>query len=158
MLGPPDIRTSLKGLGETLCVSLKFCGNSSGTYEVVALRSPRSTQGLLGFRHGTLEESENSPERVPWAGPQKSRKSALWSLKRVRNESESQVLDSFRTLLRLRGALFWDSGGPASGNLSGLFWPEEAGDAVWGGADCKRGKSIRFIFPARGGKCPWVGC
>ena len=46
-------------------------------------------------------------ERVP-GRPE----SAPLSLKRVRKESESQVLDSFRTLLTLQGALFRDGGGP----------------------------------------------
>ena len=68
------------------------------------------------------KESRKSP---PGAGPPESRKSAPQSLKRVRKELESQVSDSFRTLLRLRGALFRDSGGPAPGGsfgtLFGLF-------------------------------------
>ena len=70
-----------------------------------------------------------SPKRVweeyPGAGSQKCRTIAPRSLKRVRKESESQVLDSFRTLLRLWRALFrhfWD---PAPGysfrTLFGLF-------------------------------------
>ena len=49
-------------------------------------------------------EPRKSPKRVrkeyPGAGPQKCPKSAPWSLKRVRKKSESQILDSFRTLLR----------------------------------------------------------
>ena len=77
------------------------------------------------FGPGTPEESEKSPETVPRAGPQKCRKSAPRSLKRVRKESESQDLDSFRTLLRLRGALFRHFWGPAPGysfrTLFGLF-------------------------------------
>ena len=52
---------------------------------------------------GTPEESEKSPERAPGRRTQKSRKSAPRSLKRVRKESENQLLDSFQTLLRLRG-------------------------------------------------------
>ena len=64
-------------------------------------------------------EPRKSPKRVrkeyPAAGPQKCPKSAPRSLKRVRKESESQALDSFRTLSRLRGAFFGHFWGPAPG-------------------------------------------
>ena len=87
---------------------------------------PRLTQGLPG---PLGPEARKSPKRVrkeyPGAGPQKCPKSAPRSLKRVRKESESQVLDSFRTLLRLRGALFGHFWGSGSGypfrTLFGLF-------------------------------------
>ena len=87
-------------------------------------RWPRPTQGP--------EESKKSPKEHAGAGPQKSRKSAVRSLKRVRTESKSQVLDSFRT----RGALFRLSGllGPAPGysfqTLFRLFQGSRA--PVWG--------------------------
>ena len=86
--------------------------------------APHRVSGPFG--PGTPEESGKSPERVPGAGPQKCPKSAPRSLKRVRKESESQILDSFRTLSTLRGALFGHFWGPAPGysfrTLSGLFW------------------------------------
>ena len=69
--------------------------------------------GLFGPRNPGRVQKE-----YPRAGPQKSRKSAPQSFKRVRKESKSQVLDSFRTLLRLRGALFRDFWGPL---FFGLF-------------------------------------
>ena len=59
---------------------------------------------------------------------------------RGRTQSKARLSDSFRTLLRLRGALFrhfWD---PAPGALSGLFsdssgvpGPKGPGDPVWAG-------------------------
>ena len=55
----------------------------------------------MGFGGGGV-----GPERVPRARAPKCRKSAPRSLKRVRKVSESQVVDCFRTLLRLRGTLF----------------------------------------------------
>ena len=75
-------------------------------------------------------EPRKSPKRVPkeypGTGPQKSRKSAPRSPKRVRKESKTRwLLDSFRTLLGLRGALFRDFWGPVPGysfgTLFGLF-------------------------------------
>ena len=85
-------------------------------FGLFVLRSAPPRTGSPGpFGPGTPEESEKSPERVPRAGPQKCRKSAPRSLKRVRKESESQVLDSGRTLLRLRDALFRHFWGPAPG-------------------------------------------
>ena len=91
------------------------------------------------FGPGTPEVSEKSPERAPRnRRPQKSRKSAPQSLK----ESERSLKSDFRTLLRLRDALFRDFWGPVPGcsfqTLFGLFWvpgPKGPADPVWGGAD-----------------------
>ena len=60
-------------------------------------------------------------KEYPRAGPQKSRKSAPRSPNRVRKESKTWLLDSFRTLLGLQGALFRDFWGPARRTLFGLF-------------------------------------
>ena len=83
---------------------------------VVLGSAPRGTGSPGPFGPGSPKESEKSPERVPRKTTPESRKSAPRSLKRVGKESESQVLDSLRTLLRLRGALFRDSGSPSPGN------------------------------------------
>ena len=110
---------------------------------------PRPTQGLPS---PSGPEPRKSPKRVrkehPGPGPQKSPKSAPRSLKRVRKESESQVSDSFRTLLRLRGALFGDFSGPGPGysfrTLFGLFrgsGPEGLGRPCAG-----RGQSQGFLL------------
>ena len=97
--------------------------------------APPGTGSPGPFGPGTPEESEKTPERVPRAGPQSPRPG-------VSKESESQVLDSFRTLFGLRGALFGDSGGAVRGTLSGLSsdssrvpGPKGSGDPVPGGAD-----------------------
>ena len=103
------------------------------------------TQGLPG--PSGPKRPWKSRKRVrkehPGAGPQKCRKSAPRSLKRVRKESETQ---NFQTLF----GLFWDSGGHCfgtfvalpRGTLSGLFsdsgvssGPKGPADPVWGGAD-----------------------
>ena len=89
---------------------------------------PTEKKKGISLRNGpsgprTPEESEKSPERVyPGTGPQKSRKSAPRSPKRVRKESKSQVSDSFRTLLGLRGALFRDFWGPVPGYSFGTLF------------------------------------
>ena len=88
-----------------------------------------------------------NPGRVrkeyPGAGPQKRRKSARRSLKRVRKESESQVLVSFSDSFETPGH-FW---GPVPGYSfrtlisvsSGVPGPKGPGDPAWGGADRKHG-------------------
>ena len=83
---------------------------------------PCLAQGLPARNPG---ESEKSPERVPRARAPKVPKERARSLTRVRKESKSQVLDFFRTLLRLWGALFRDCWGSDPGcsfrTLFGLF-------------------------------------
>ena len=130
---------------------------------------PRPTQGLPG---PSGPEPRKSPKRVrkeyPGAGPQKCPKSAPRSLERVRKESESQILDSFRTLSRLRGALFGHFWGPAPGysfrTLFGLFrgsGPEGSGRPCVG-----RGRSQKTAEQQGQGACatakrgfnehPWI--
>ena len=80
--------------------------------------APPRTKSQRPFGPGTPEESEKSPETVPQGGTprvaprslKESRKSAHRSFKRIQEESESQVLDSFRTFLV-----------PLPGTVSGLF-------------------------------------
>ena len=72
-------------------------------------RGPRGADRLLFWYDevGPLSSIRLGPAPTHSLGdPPESRKTAPWSLKRVQNESESQVLESFRTLLRLQGALF----------------------------------------------------
>ena len=107
---------------------------------------PRPTQGLPG---PSGLEPLKSPKRVrkeyPGAGPQKCPKSAPRSLERVRKESKSQILDSFRTLSRLGAHSLGTFGALPRGTLSGLFsdssgvpGPKGPRDPVWGGADRNR--------------------
>ena len=92
-----------------------------------------------GFQGPLCQEPRKSPKRVPkesWSRTPRVQKECAPHLKTVRRK----VLDSFWTLLRLQGALFWDSAGPAPadsfGTLSGLFWgsgPEGPGRPKGGG-------------------------
>ena len=77
----------------------------------IRARNPRRVRKESG--KSTPEQGPKSAERVRRRVSEESEKSP--------KESESQVLDSFRTLLRLRGALFHHFWGPAPGALSGLF-------------------------------------
>ena len=85
--------------------------------------APHRVSRALRARNPGRVRKESGKE-YPGHG-QKCPKSAPRSLERVRKESESQILDSFRTLSRLRGALFGNFWGPAPGysfrTLSGLF-------------------------------------
>ena len=75
---------------------------------------------LFTFGPGTRKSLKRAPKEPPRPGPPESRKSASWSLKRVRKESESQVFwlfsDSFETPGRTLSRL-WESrpGGLNSG-------------------------------------------
>ena len=79
------------------------------------------------------------PKESPGAGPPESQKSAPWSFKRVQKQSERLFSG---TLLRLRGALFWDSGGPAPGDsfrtLPG-FWARKARETL-----CRAGPILTY--------------
>ena len=91
-------------------------------------RTPRAAIGPAPHRVSRALRARNlgrvrkeSGESTPGQRP----KSAQRVLLGVSKESESQVLDSFRTLSRLRGALFGHFQGPAPGysfrTLLGLF-------------------------------------
>ena len=96
-----------------------------------------SAQSFLGLRSAPPHTGSPGPfPKVP-------KECALECQKSPRSP-KGRVLDSFRTLLRLRGALFRHFWGPAPGTLSGLFsdssgvpGPKGPGDPVWGGADRK---------------------
>ena len=84
---------------------------------------PPHTGSPEPFGPGTPEESEKSPEKsTPRPRPHKVPKECA---PESQKSPKSLVLDSFRTLLRLRGALFGDSWGPGLGcsfrTLFGLF-------------------------------------
>ena len=110
----------------------------------MVLRSaPRPIQGLPG---PSGPQSEKSPKRVLLGRAPKVPKECASESQRVRKESKSQVLASFRTLLRLRGALFGHFWGPAPGysfrTLFGLLrgsGPEGPGRPCVG-----RGRSQRW--------------
>ena len=115
--------------------------------------APPGTGSPEPFGPRTPEESEKSPESPPGGTPRVPEECAPESQKSPKRV-ESQVLDSSRTLLRLRGALFGDPGGPVPGTLSGLFsdssgvpGPKGPGDPVPGGADPK----ARLAFFSRCG-------
>ena len=119
--------------------------------------APHSVSRALRARNPGKVRKE-SGKSTPRARAPKVPLSAPWSVKRVRKESQSQVLDSFRTLLRLRGALFRDFGGPGPGLLfpdsSGVSGTKGPGDAVWGGANRK---ASVCLLRKKQGKEDWGG-
>ena len=114
-------------------------GEVRGTFEEVWETSGdlwiagRASHGVSrALRARNAKESEKSPERAPQGRTPVPKECAP--------ESQNQVLDSFRTLLRLHGALFRDFWGPAPGysfrTAFGIFLrfgPAGPGDPVWGG-------------------------
>ena len=102
--------------GRSKLLSLEELGLSTASWDSDL---PRPTQGLpapSGPNPGRVrkESGKSSPGQGP-KSPERVRK-------RVRKESESQLLDSFRTLLRLRGALFRGFCLYRFRTLFGLFW------------------------------------
>ena len=125
---------------------LSLCGCQTPVqefYPVLGLGSGRRSWGIFRLHSNTILDTFQSVSvSVPRGGALSPERVWPWSLKTVRQESESQVLDSFRIRLRLRGALFRDSGGPTPGTLTGLFsdssglpGPKGPGDFVRGGAN-----------------------
>ena len=101
--------------------------------------APPGTGSPGPFGPGTPEESEKSPEKVPWAGtprvPEECAPESQKSPKRIQNLTFGLFSDSFETPGRtLRGL-----GVPAQGTFSGLFSDSSGvpgpGDSVPGGAD-----------------------
>ena len=94
------------------------------------------TQGLPGPR--TPEESKRVRKEYPGAGPQKSRKSAPRSLKRVRKSGFRLFSDSFET----PGRILSDFWGPAPGysfrTLFGLFRGSRARETLCGAGPIAR--------------------
>ena len=114
------------------------------------IRSAPPHTGSPGpFGPGTPEESEKSPERVPRGRapkvPKECAPESQKSPKRVRKSG----FDSFRTLLRLRGALFGHFWGPAPGysfrTLPG-FRARRARETL-----CGAGPNFLFDFIFNGG-------
>ena len=113
-------RTAVQ-IGRALFES-KLLPEKGVTNSIRALGSALPAQGLPG---PSGPEPRKSPKRVPkespGAGPQGPRRVRPGVSKESEKSPKVRVLDSFRTLLRLRGALFADRGGPPRATLSGLF-------------------------------------
>ena len=137
---------------------LRPSGHFNQNYcRVVIGPAPHRVSRALRARNPGRVRKE-SVERVPGAGPQKCRKSAPRSLKRVRKSGFTLFSDSFETPGRTLSALLGPCTGVLFSNSSGIPGPKGPGDPVWGGADRNcRVRNYYLIISKRALSCNFYG-